>query len=262
MMTHDEAIEFLATYALDAVDGEERAEIDAHLAECPRCRTELDAFREVATALGNSVETPPEGLWASIASRLPERHDDERPPMPRLVRSEGDGGGAATEGDAAGPTRSRLGRGRLATAVAVVSVAAVVTLLAVGLVHADNQVSQFEHGDAGGVPSAVVTALETPGHQVVNLEGPQHGRAAQFVLADGRGYLVSSSLPTLSSDHTYQLWGVVNGRPISLGLLGQSPEHASFTLAGSPSASKLGITVEPAGGSVVPTRAMYAQGPV
>jgi anti-sigma-K factor RskA len=135
----------------------------------------------------------------------------------------------------------------------------------VSLVRADNQVSQFEHGDTGAPPSAVVSALETPGHQVVNMKGPQHGRTgqvAQFVLASGRGYLVSSSLPALSADQTYQLWGIVDGQPISLGLLGQRPDHATFTLAGSPSASKLGITIEPAGGSVVPSRPMVAQGTV
>jgi anti-sigma factor RsiW len=270
MMTHEEAIDFLATYALDAVDAEERAQIEEHLAECPRCRTELDAFREVTTALGNSVEPLPDGLWTSIASRLPERHDDERPPMPRLVRGDGDddrdgSGDAATGETAAASARAGLVRGRLAAAAAVgavASVAAVVTVLAVSLVHADSQVSQFEHGDTGTVPGAVVSALETPGHQVVNLEGARHGRVAQFVLADGRGYLVSSSLPTLTADHTYQLWGIVDGRAISLGLLGQSPDRATFTLAGSPSASKLGITIEPAGGSVVPSRPMVAQGTV
>ena len=47
--------------------------IEAHLAECPRCRAELDAHREVAAALGNSVEPLPEGLWSSIASALPPR---------------------------------------------------------------------------------------------------------------------------------------------------------------------------------------------
>ena len=93
MMTHEESIEFLATYALDAVEGEEREAVEEHLAECPRCRAELDAFREVTTALGNSVEPLPEGLWTSIASRLPGRGDEERPPMPRLMRDEADGAG-------------------------------------------------------------------------------------------------------------------------------------------------------------------------
>ncbi len=85
MMTHDEAVESIATYALDAVDQDERQAIEAHLAECPRCRADLDGYHNVTTALGNSVEPLPEGLWASIASRLPERSERERPPMPTLI---------------------------------------------------------------------------------------------------------------------------------------------------------------------------------
>ena len=84
-----------------------------------------------------------------------------------------------------------------------------------------------------------------------------------MVLPDtGQGYLVKSNLPTLPATKTYQLWGVINGRAISLGLLGQAPHAVAFSLAGSPQPSKLGITVEPAGGSVVPTGAMLAAGTV
>ena len=86
MMSHDEASELLGAYALDAVDGEERTELEEHLETCPRCRAELDGLREVAAAMGNSVEPLPEGLWSNIASRLPERQgDEEPPPMPRLT---------------------------------------------------------------------------------------------------------------------------------------------------------------------------------
>ncbi len=95
------------------------------------------------------------------------------------------------------------------------------------------------------------------------MKGPSHTTLAQFVMVpDGRGYLVSSSLPILTGNRTYQLWGVVNDQPISLGLLGQSPTQATFTVAGSASPSTLGITVEPAGGSVVPSQPMVAQGTV
>ena len=86
MMSHEEAAELLAVFALDAVEPDEHELIEAHLAECPRCRAELDAHREVAAALGNSVEPLPEGLWSSIASALPPRRDEEPPPMPTLVR--------------------------------------------------------------------------------------------------------------------------------------------------------------------------------
>jgi anti-sigma-K factor RskA len=276
MMTHEESIEFLATYALDAVEREEREAVEEHLAECPRCRAELDAFREVTTALGNSVEPLPEGLWTTIASRLPGRDDEERPPMPRLMRSEADEADEADADETDGADRgegalARLrarenapGRGRFATVAAiVVAAAAVVTVLSVSLVHANDQVSQLQRSlGAGTPPGAVVAALETPGHKVVNMEGTDHVRVAQFVIADGRGYLVTSTLQALSADHTYQLWAVINGHAISLGLMGQRPDQATFTLAGSPSVSKLAITVEPSGGAVLPTRPMVAQGTV
>ncbi len=45
----------------------------------------------------------------------------------------------------------------------------------------------------------------------------------------GQGYLVKSNLPTLSAAKTYQLWGVIKGRAISLGLLGQAPHAVAFT---------------------------------
>ena len=70
-------------FALDALEGDEHELIEAHLAECPRCRAELDAHREVAAALGNSVEPLPEGLWSSIAERPAAAiATEEPPPMP------------------------------------------------------------------------------------------------------------------------------------------------------------------------------------
>ncbi len=37
-MKHEEVSELLGAFALDAVDGDEYEQIEAHLAECPRCR--------------------------------------------------------------------------------------------------------------------------------------------------------------------------------------------------------------------------------
>ena len=61
-MSHDDASELLGAYALDAVDGEELTELEAHLSACPRCRSELDSFREVARLLDQ-----PEG---TVKSRI------------------------------------------------------------------------------------------------------------------------------------------------------------------------------------------------
>jgi anti-sigma-K factor RskA len=88
-------------------------------------------------------------------------------------------------------------------------------------------------------------------------------RLAQFVLLpDGRGYLVSSHMPELASNLTYQLWGIIDGRAISIGLMGHSPGQVTFTVSGSPTPSALDVTIEPSGGSPSPTSPVVASGAV
>jgi anti-sigma factor RsiW len=258
MMTHDDASELLGAYALDAVDSAEFEQIERHLAECPRCRAELDGYRDVAAAMGNTVEPLPVGLWSSIASRLPERADEEPPPMPRLVSDTPERPAAVAR--AIRPSRQR---GRLASMAAVaLAAAAAATVLGIGLVRADNQVNQDQQAiESQNASSSVVAALTTPGHKVVTLDSATHTRLAEFVMEpDGRGFLVKSSLPKLSGKQVYQLWGIIGTQPISLGLLGSSPKLSTFTASTSPSPTQLSITVEPAGGAVVPSSQVLATG--
>ncbi len=263
MMSHDEASDLLAVFALDAVDSDEHEEIEAHLAECPRCRAELDAHRDVAAALGNSVESLPEGLWSSIASRLVIGTNEDAPPMPTLLRTRT---GDEVVGSFRTPrtARPKASRGRLLSVASLaVAAAATAVVLGVNLVDASNQVAHLQGAIGETAHTEVLAALETPGHKVVNLKNASGHRLVEFVvLPSGQGYLVDSHLPALSSKETYQLWGVVDGQTISLGLLGRSPQLVAFTLAGSPKESRLGITVEPAGGSLVPSGAMLASGTV
>jgi anti-sigma-K factor RskA len=256
-MSHDEASELLGAYALDAVDGEEFTELEEHLAGCPRCRAELDGLREVAAALGNTVETPPEGLWSGIASRLPERDEEaEARPMPPLESEE------RSPFRAPAPGR-RQRRGVVATVVGfAVAAAAVAAVLGIGLVRADDKVDNLQ-SSAAHPPSAATLALRAPGHRMVALASSTGVTLADFVvLPDGRGYLVTSTLPSLGAGHTYQLWGTVGSKPISLGLLGPVPRQATFTMAGSVQPTRLSITAEPAGGTVAPTGAIVATGTV
>jgi anti-sigma-K factor RskA len=254
-MSHDEASDLLGAYALDAVDGDELTALEEHLETCPRCRAELDSLRDVAAAMGNSVEPTPEGLWSQIALRLPERQEDEEPPpMPRL------------EQEARPPFRAPAGGspGRRRTMVSTigaiaVAAAAAAVVLGIGLVRADNNVSHLQ--DASPTVSA---ALQAPGHQVVVLDSStsKAEQAKVVVLPSGQGYLVSSTLPSLDKGRTYQLWAIEGNQPISLGLLGGAPSHAAFTMAGSTRPSHLSVTSEPAGGSVFPTGPIIATGTV
>jgi anti-sigma factor RsiW len=260
-MSHEEASELLGAYALDSVDADEVIQVEEHLDTCPRCRAELDELREVAGALGNSVAEPPEALWSGIVSRLPERQEGEErvPPMPRLSGQDASPFRAPTPA-----TRRTASRGVIATVGAfAVAAAAVAVVLGIGLVQADHKVSHLQQAAGHQAGAAVAAALELPGHQVIDLESATNRRLAEFVVVpDGRGFLVSSHLPRLTSGHTYQLWGIVGTQPISLGLLGASPHQATFTMAGSVQPMQLSITAEPAGGSVTPTGSILATGTV
>jgi anti-sigma-K factor RskA len=275
-MTHDEVSELLGAFALDAVDQAEFEAIEAHLSECPRCRAEVDGHRQVAAALGNSVEALPDGLWESIVGQLPPGIDRDVPPMPLLVRGAGSGEQASAgrfrtprsprPGRASRPSRaagaSRPMRSRLAAVGSIAAAAAAAAIvLGVNLVHDDSQISQLQ-AQLGTSPHAVVeAALHTEGAKLVHVESPNHRQLAEFVtVPSGQGYLVSSKLPALPSGRTYQLWGQIGGHSISLGLLGPSPMQGTFTSARTPSA--LAITVEPAGGSVQPTGPLLATGSV
>jgi anti-sigma-K factor RskA len=255
-MTHDEAFEMLAPLALDALDADVRITMEEHVLTCPRCRAELDGLRDVASAMGTTYESPPDGLWEKISSRLYEREGSDV--VPELVFASGD---VSSE---SGPHRSGLSRRVKALAITV-SIAAAAAIIALGLSlsSANSQVNQLQTALSESSQSAVLSALATPGHKVVTMTNATQHQLAKFVLLpDGRGYLVSSKLPTLPSNDTYQLWGFVNGVPISIGVMGDSPGQVAFTLASSPGPKSLAVTVEPAGGSLRPTGSIVASGAV
>ena len=254
-MTHDQASELIAALALDAVEGDERTALEAHLAECPRCQSEFDAMLEVAAALGNSVEPLPEHLWASISNRIYDENAREAPVL-TLFDTEG-----STSNIRRRPSRSTWVRKSLALPLAVAAV--VVAVLAFQLVSDNGRVSNLQQALRASDSSAITAALHAPGHKLVTLKGASDQKLAEFVmLPDGRGYLVSAKMPTLTTSETYQLWGVFGGKTISIGLMGSEPGHVTFTAAGPPTPTELAVTVEPAGGAPTPTSQIIAAGSV
>jgi hypothetical protein len=255
-MTHDEAFELLAPLALDALEEYAKDGVEEHVLTCLRCRAELDGLREVASAMGNTYESLPEGLWEKISARLYEREGAEV--VPELVLGRVDASGERGV--------RRFGLSRRASAVALtVSLAAAAAIIALGLslASANDRVAQLQNALNDNSQSAVLTALATPGHTVVTMKNAAQHQLMKFVvLPDGRGYLVSSKLPALPSKDTYQLWGIVNGAPVSIGVMGNAPKQVAFTLASSPGPTSLAVTVEPAGGSPRPANSIVASGTV
>jgi anti-sigma-K factor RskA len=258
MMSHDEAYELLAAVALHAVDPEVAAEVEAHVATCPRCQVEFDSFNAVASALGNSVEPLPEGLWTNISSQLWTTSGEKADLPPLLVGAPGEKVVSITTARA-----SRATMVRSSIAAACIAAAASIVVLAISLVGANNHVTNLQTALHSANQTVVQKALLAPGHQVVNLTSTTKKPLAEFVmLPNGTGYLVKATMPTLAANQTYQLWAIVHGAPVSIGIMGAKPGHVIFTMDSSPAPTALAVSVENAGGATRPTMPLVATGAV
>ena len=230
-LAHEEIQELLGAYALHAVEPEESEQIERHLDECPRCRSEVAGHREVAALLGNSGGDAPDGLWDRIASQL-----EEAPPPMRLSIP------AATPDVVPLAPRRRKRGNRIVLAAIGAAAALIIAVLAAQVVRQDDRIADLETAmERTSLADATVASLASPDGSV---------SAEAVVLPNGTGYLLAGDLPALADDRTYQLWGVTaEDTTVSLGLLGPEPGQVMPFLVGDVDGmSALAVTDEVAGG--------------
>lgn len=234
---HDEVRELLGVYALNAIDDEERALVDRHLPDCPRCRAEVADHILVATTLGNTGSDAPEGVWDRIIGEM-----EEAPPRLRLE--------LPTNGPARLIPLDERRRARLRPAIAAVAAAVVlIAALGVQVIRQDDRIEQLQLAlDADVAEDAATVALADPSSARMRLLSSDGALAASAVLLpSGSGYLLAADLPELASSRTYQLWGKTSSGLVSLGLLGSEPNDVVAFEANEP-VEALAITEEHAGG--------------
>ncbi|HTM91139.1 MAG TPA: anti-sigma factor [Flavisolibacter sp.] len=71
-------------------------------------------------------------------------------------------------------------------------------------------------------------------------------------------YLMINNLPQPASDKQYQLWALLNGRPIDLGMIEVRQQRLLYRMKNVQNAQAFAITLEPKGGSDQPTTAPIA----
>lgn len=71
-------------------------------------------------------------------------------------------------------------------------------------------------------------------------------------------YLMINNLPQPASDKQYQLWALLNGRPIDLGMIEVKQQRLLYRMKNVQNAQAFAITLEPKGGSDQPTAAPIA----
>jgi anti-sigma-K factor RskA len=223
-------------YALDALDESQRLRFERHLRGCPACADDVRKYTEIATALAMAVAAqPPAGMRdrvlaaTTVTRQLPPEVAGPRR-LPSLPRS---------------PWVPRL-----ALAGAVVGVAAAVTL---GVV----QVSTQDRLNTVQTENQAIAAVLSAGDAQITSATSSVGGTATVVLSYSQGKIVftSSGLPALPSSEVYELWliGPVHAR--SAGLLSEASNGKTSPVlaSGLQTDDKVGVTVEPAGGTSSPT---------
>jgi len=273
-MDHAEIEELLGVYALDALDPGAAAEVEAHLEGCVRCAVEVAQHHDVAGLLANSGGAAPAGVWTGIAEQLGGTSDQAWGRLAARLDPPGRDRGAdsadatvTTTADAgtvgAGAPVVPLGAGIrrrrwVMAGSGLVAAAAAVLALVFGLQvhHLNGQVDALRAGPQ--LSAAERAALASPSTRRIPLAstastGARSTPATVVLTAAGTGFLVNDSsggLSPLPAGRTYQLWGVVGGRAISLGLLGPRPGIVPFSAAGTVPVTGFAVTDEVAGGVV------------
>jgi anti-sigma-K factor RskA len=251
----EELDSLLGAYALDAIDADDRARVDAYLERDAAARAEVDGMHETAAALAmmpvTAMDAPPE-LWERIAG---------------AIAAERDASGA--ERNVAEPTeqkvdelearRARRARAQWTAAAAAAAVIALV-VLASQVASLRGQLDRAHQLGPSAMAAAFDRATKVDGARQVGLKTGSGATLARLVLLpDGTGYLRGDHLARLPSDKTYQLWAVTGDAhaPVSAGLLGSDPRAVTFRASGPVKA--FAVTIERAGGVVQPTHTPIAQ---
>jgi anti-sigma-K factor RskA len=236
----NELDELLGAFALDAVEPEEAERLEDYLRENPRARAEVEEYRETAAFLASAGAEAPLGLWDRIAEQIEQPPEGQPAPLLDFRRR----GGPR-------PVRRRRAQRAwswVAAAAAVVAVAG----LSVEVVRQQNRLD-----DLTLAQDALEVSLD-PTAQHIDLSSTADGSLAMrlAVRADGETWIVGESLETQPGDREYQLWVLDSGTPVSVGVLGRSPEVSKFQF--DVTGRQYALSVEPEGGSPQPTEVVAA----
>lgn len=235
--------ENLAAYALGALDADDIPALEAHLATCQDCQSELADYQSVAAGLLQAVppHMPPEGLRRKLIARLPA----QRTRTPKLFAD----------------IFGRISFGQATLVVAI--------MFLLGLnIFSTLQIRQLQQGQTElaerlSQDQTAIAMLAYPSTQAL----PVHAEVEEVtgsMLVDkdkNTAVLVIWNLPRAEVGQTYQIWLIDSAGQRTSGGLFTPVDDWGYTTATIRSPRPLGqfvgigVTVEPEGGSEGPTGA-------
>lgn len=244
MSVHEQFADDLPLYALGALQGEERLEVERHLEGCPACRREVESLRGdmALLALTTTGPKPPARARQRLldaAKREPRRVEEKTShpwwlPLPWLATV------------ALGAIVIVLSMQNSGLRREVASLERDSANQQLDLQHAREVVSTLTASDAMRV---TLVAAKTP---------PQPQGKAIYVRDRSSLIFLASNLPPLPAQKAYELWLIpTEGAPIPAGVFkpdaGGSATVINPPLPAGVQAKAFAITIEPEAGSSAPT---------
>ncbi len=265
-MTHQDIQALAPEYVMGTLDAATRSAVLSHLATCPECRAEVAAVAKVSDAMARSVDAldPPAGLRDRIAA---------------IPAAQPQAGPVARASSRRVEIAFRLAAGLILTialwqwAVARQEVqqlrARVAALQADSdaLLVARASLQQLEAEAASAARQAnVLGAADLLTFALTGQDAAPGARARAYVSQSQGLVFAATGLPAVPAGRTYQLWLIVNAKPVNAGLFRPDADGHVHTVLPTPAVdgtpAVVAVTLEPEGGLPQPSGAMYLAGAV
>jgi anti-sigma-K factor RskA len=260
--TREELLELAAAHALGATTAEESAAVEAALATSPELAAEVASFREVATAIaGQQAMKPSPSVRAAFLDRISASKHATIAPPPQTPVVHGSRwlpiglAAAVTFAVAMGAWNLKLQTDVVARGRQADSLAQQLALASGDAEHRHHQLNTILEGekDLYLVHMKNIDTVTGPGIQFF------------WNQKQRRGLLHAFRLKPAPPGRAYQLWLLVDGKPVSAKVFNSDPDGHALVLDIDLPSSPQGVTdvlltEEPAAGSPGPTTTPFVGG--
>jgi anti-sigma-K factor RskA len=238
MSSNQHPEEQIAIYALGALSGKERADLESHLRNCAHCRSLLEESRAVVNLLPRSIE--PVSPSPETKRKLFLRVDED------LARSTA-GRNGAKSWSKAGPSMLISRRALAFGLIAIVALGLIATFALPFISQINRQ-------------REITAILNSPNAQTRVVAGTKDAPTARGRLVaergDTRAVLVVEGLSPLPPDKTYEFWLIQGAKPFPAGLFDVDANGRMSLLVSAAQSietfDKLGVTIEQRAGEQTP----------
>jgi hypothetical protein len=259
----DELHVLTGSYALDALTAQEREDFERHLHRCPSCDAEVRGLRETAARLAMAKTVrPPARMQERVLAATYRTRQLAPPAADRVARAHRRArvsrlfartpSAVRPRADHRRPQLSWLPQlSRMPRLVGAVAAASLVVAAGLGI----TQIATQHQLDSARTHDAAITkVVEAPDARLETMRTSAGGTATVVFSDQQRAAVITTKgMASLPPGRVYQTWVLSSAGARSAGLLSQTSQTNQVLASGVQPGDRIGITVEPSGGTSTPT---------